>query len=347
MLPQQQLVLPVLAAVLPDRRRDEIPLLLFAVAVVPAFLLPGDLPGHGGLIHLQLPAYLAQVYLPLDGIGQPGHQRRKLLQERNLALGGGHIVFLPQLIDGKIGGGAAPLYQLGKAFRPEFLDKFIGVLGIRDGKHPDLHPRRLQQTGGPPGGCLAGGIAIVAQHHFPGVLCDEPTLLLRQRGAQGGHRVGKARLVHRDHIHVPLAQDQLLAVAALGKIEGKEVPAFFEYRGIAAVEVLGALFSQISTAKGDNIPPQIDDGKDGPVAENIITTAPLALIGQVGRQQLLFGVAQLFHGIGQAVPALAGVADAKVGDGRLGQPSPDEVSPAGPARLAHQVAVEVAGGIPV
>ena len=95
---------------------------------------------------------------------------------------------------------------------------------------------------------------------------------------------------------------------------------------------LGALFSQISTAKGDNIPPQIDDGKDGPVAENIIITAPLALIGQVGRQQLLFGVAQLFHGIGQAVPALAGVADAKVGDGRLGQPSPDEVSPAGPPR---------------
>ena len=107
------------------------------------------------------------------------------------------------------------------------------------------------------------------------------------------------------------------------------------------------MLPQVAAAEGNDIAPQVDDGKDGAVAENIVNAALLALIRQMRRHQLFPGVAHLPHGSRQAVPALAGIADAKPGDGRFGQPPPDEIGSAGSTRFAHQVAVEIPGGVPV
>ena len=300
--------------------------------------------GHRLLIHLQLPADLAEIDLPLDGAGKAGQQPHKFLQKAYPALRDIGVIFLSELFHLEIHGAGGALQQQGKPLRAEFFQELIRVLCIRDGEDPHLHPGVLKDGDSPAGGLLPRSVGIVAEDHRIGIIADKAGLLRGEGGAQGGYGVIKAPLVDAYHIHIPLAEDELRALRILGEVEGKEVAALFEDGGIAAVEVFGPLVRKVPAPKGDDPAPQVDDGEDDPVSESVVAAAFFAGAHQGGGNHFLVGEALFPQVVPQVVPAFRGVADAEPDHRGFGKAPVHQVFPGLPAPLGHKVLVEVPGG---
>ena len=249
--------------------------------------------------------------------------------------------------DFKIHGPGGALQQQLEPLGAEFLDELVRVLGAGDGEDPHLDAGILEHGHGPLGGGLARPVGIVAEHHGIGIAADELGLLLGQGGAQGGHGVIEAPLVEAHHVHIALAEDQLLPLGVLGEVEGEKVAALFKHRGIPAVEVFGALVPQVPPAEGHHAPPQVDDGEDDPVAEGVVAAAVLPPDRQGGGDRLLVGKALAPQVAQEEIPALRGVPQAEPGDGLLGQAPADEVGPALPPGVGHEGGVEEPRRLPV
>ena len=96
-----------------------------------------------------------------------------------------------------------------------------------------------------------------------------------ERGAQCRHRVGKARLVHRDDVHIALGHDGETARsnALLRIIEGEHVLGLVEHARLACIEVLGLGIPHHAAAKADAAALFVVDGKHHAVEEAVSKAA--------------------------------------------------------------------------
>ena len=172
-------------------------------------------------------------------------------------------------------------------------------------------------------------------------------MLLRQGGAQRGHRAVKPRLVEGDGVHVPLRQNDPARLGALGDVQGEQVPALVVHRGVRRVEVFGGGVVHHPPAEADHVPPHIDDGEDHPVAEAVVDAAVLVVDGQPRVQQVPLVIALARQLLDQRVPPVGGEAQPEPGQRPPGQPPALEVGQALRPLGPPEPPVKGQGGLPV
>ena len=138
-------------------------------------------------------------------------------------------------------------------------------------------------------------------------------MLLRQRGAQRGHRAVKARLVEGDGVHIPLRQNDPAGFGCLGPVQGKDIAAFVVHQGVRRVKVFWGRVVHHPAAEADHVPPHINNGEHHPVAEAVIDPSVLIAHGQTGVQQVPLVVPLGGQLSDKAVPPVGGKAQAEIG----------------------------------
>ena len=117
-----------------------------------------------------------------------------------------------------------------KLFRPHCLDKLIRILVRFQMKNAGFQPGCLYHGDGAKPSFYAGSVAVIAQDHFIGIPFEQTAVLLCQRRSQRGNRIGKARLMHGNHIHVAFADDQIFSVSTPRNVQPVHVPALIKNR---------------------------------------------------------------------------------------------------------------------
>ena len=138
----------------------------------------------------------------------------------------------------------------------------------------DAHVHRLgeERLDGAVGRALARGVAVEEEDDLVGKALEDPRVLARQRGAEGGDRVGHARLVACDDVGIALADDRGAGVddRLLRQVDAVEPAALVEDAALRAVEVLGLVLGvDLPGAEGDGRTHLVADREDDPVAEAV------------------------------------------------------------------------------
>ena len=114
-----------------------------------------------------------------------------------------------------------------------------------------------------------------------------------------------------DNIDITLNQKNISALAFLGQIQAEEQPALVVNRSFFCVEIFGFSISDDSAGKTGDVSSHINNRKDKPVAEGIITPAVFSFSDQVGAEKLLLGITFFKHGSFQGIPAFRSIPEAK------------------------------------
>ena len=166
---------------------------------------------------------------------------------------------------------------------------------------------------------MSGGVRIEDEDDLVGVPRQQPRVFNRQRGAQRRHRVGESGLVHRDHIHISLAQDQPALLGGFGEVEREQLVCLFEHRRVGGVEILGLGIVQYPPAERDHIAAHIDDGDDDAFAENIEQPSVfLAALRQKSGLQLFVAKSLLAQRVNQKVKSAGRPSQPEVANGAVG-----------------------------
>ena len=268
---------------------------------------------------------MAPIDLPLHRAVQGGDHPGGLPQKLHPLAVVAQVIPAPQLLQPVVDVVLAFVQQTGEGLGPVFLDELVRVLCPL---HPeDLHiqPRPLQQGDGPLGGGHPRPVAVVGDDRVLEVAGQQLGVLRGQRGAQGGHRAVKARLVEGDGVHIPLRQDHPPRPGLLGDVQGKYIAALVVHRRVRRVEVLGGGVIHHPAAEADHVPPDVDDREHDPVSEAVIDAAVLVAHRQPGVQQVGLVPPLLRQGRQQTVPAVGGEAQSEPGQGPPAQPAPLKV----------------------
>ena len=136
-------------------------------------------------------------------------------------------------------------------------------------------------------------------------------------GPQRGHRVGKAQLRQRHHIHIAFG-DQHIALFAQGVAcfkQAIEFAALAEHGRFRRVQVFGLVVAQHTPTKADALALDVADGKHDPVAEAVVALFVFAVFRFMQDHQATFHqqrVVVLREHAGQAAPPFRGIAQAKL-----------------------------------
>ena len=165
-----------------------------------------------------------------------------------------------------------PLDPLLKFLRPQVLDKFIRIfIGI----HPDNLCRDscFSQDRNCPERCLRPClIAVIGQVHLLDITPDQGSMPRGQRGTQGSHRIGKAGLMHRNHIHIAFTEQKIGLPRGPGTVQPVQIPAFVKNGGLRGIQILGLRISHDASSESDHPAVHIHDRKHDTVPELVINT---------------------------------------------------------------------------
>ena len=89
------------------------------------------------------------------------------------------------------------------------LDKFIRILVRLHMQHPSRNPCRLQKRNRPQRRLHTCFITVIRQNHLIRIPFQDRRMLARQCRAKRSHRIGKARLMQGNDIHVALTDNQI------------------------------------------------------------------------------------------------------------------------------------------
>ena len=168
--------------------------------------------------------------------------------------------------------------------------------------------------------------------------------------AQRGHRVRKAELRQRHHVHVALGHQRVAAVAegGAGLVETVELAALAEDGRFGRIQVLGLLVAEHPAAEADAFALDVADREHHPVAEAVVALGlaglDLAVLGVDDHQAALGQQRVLVVGkhARERAPARRRIADAELlGDLARDAAALQVVDGAG--RLAQVLAEGVAG----
>ena len=79
-----------------------------------------------------------------------------------------------------------------------------------------------QKADGPLRPFLPRGVRVENKNYLIAIPGDQTGMFLREGGAQR-NRVGKARLMQGDHVHISFAEDQAALLRRFGKVEAKRL----------------------------------------------------------------------------------------------------------------------------
>ena len=98
--------------------------------------------------------------------------------------------------------------------------------------------------------------------------------------------------MQRNHIHIPLCQNQLFTAIVFGKIHGKKAAAFMIHRCIGSIDIFGLFVGEDTPAKRNHISPQINDRKHDAAMKAIHDTPVAGTKRNVRLYQFIF---RIFH----------------------------------------------------
>jgi hypothetical protein len=195
---------------------------------------------------------------------------------------------------------------------------------------------------------LAGLVGVERQQH---PLRVEPRERLRllggQVGAEGRHRVPEPRLVERQHVHVPLDDDDLAGLAD-GRprlVEAVQQLALLEQRRLGRVEVLRQRVAEHPTGEADEPPERVAHREHEALTEAVVAPTALVLGDQAELEQVVVAHPLGEQVLEQAVPAIGreaqppgrrgGVLDAAVAQVGLGRATGQAGAEVGQGGLVH------------
>ena len=174
---------------------------------------------------------------------------------------------------------------------------------------------RQHAVDGPRRGRLARAVAVEADD---GLGCEQPQhfhLALGEGGAERRHRVGEARLMERDHVHIAFDHDELALVEGGLARAGEVVDhrSLVEEPRLRRVQIFGlSLGIERAGAEGNDARLGIENGNGQPVAEAVIGGAPVVRLDEeAGLNELRLGEALLEKRGLQRITRAGRVADAE------------------------------------
>ena len=191
-------------------------------------------------------------------------------------------------------------------------------------------------------------IGIVRKNRLVRIARRKAALVACQRGSEGGYRLGKARLVHGDYIHIPLAKNKIGHFSVfLCKIKGKEVFCLFENRSIRRIVVFRTVAGHFSSAEADHISSKVDYREHDPITKNIVISAVSALSCKAGGFHLLIFIALFRKHIAKRAPFRRRIPKPKVLYGFRQKPPPEKIAKGGVALRLDKAVVIKACRLPV
>ena len=112
-----------------------------------------------------------------------------------------------------------------KSLRALILDKLVRILPWLQAYHPGRNPclpKDWDRTESRPDACA---ITVIKKQNFFGVTFHKTCMSGCQSGSKRCHCIGKACLMHGDHIHISLTEDQVILPGGPGHIQSVEIPA--------------------------------------------------------------------------------------------------------------------------
>ena len=216
-----------------------------------------------------------------------------VLQRLDAPAGRAQVEVAQALIKDEVHQGARAFKVGAHGLGPVGGEKLHGVLVV--GKHDAQKGARglVDELHRALGGPLTCGVAVEHADDLRDALALHQLDVVQPKGrAQGGHRVGVARLVHGDDIGVALAHNSHAGRGhgLFGAVIRKQVLALVKDAGIARVYVLGRVLlgANDAPAKGDGAAHLVVDGKHHAVIE-AVGGASVAVYGHVARDHLGVG----------------------------------------------------------
>ena len=235
--------------------------------------------------------------------------------------------------------------ELGKLVRAVFADELVRILAVRHAQDADVEPRGFEDVDAARGRLLPGGVGVVDEHDVFRVGLDQPRLLRRQRGAEGGDGGAEARLMERDDVHIAFGEQNLARTLVFDKIHRKKVAPLRENRRFRRVEVLRLRIVHHAPAEADDVAAQGEDGKHHAVAEAVIDASLASLDEEPRLEHVGFLVALRAHRVHQRVPAVRRKAEPEAADGVVGKPAAAQIGKPFGAGRGLQCRVKEACGV--
>ena len=218
-----------------------------------------------------------------------------------------------------------------------FLRIGIRVVAVRDQDHFHVHPFLEDHVDAAERRMDAGRIAVVHDGHVLGELLDETDLLRSQGGAAGGHDVGNAELVHRQHVQVAFHEVAFVLPGhlRLGEVDAVERLGLDVDLGFLGVDVLrdGLVLEEGPPAESDDAAAHGVDREHDAVVEAVVERAVVPLGTETGLRQVFRLVAFLHGGFGEGGLGFRRPAEPVFRDGLVQQAAGAEIGIADGAAL--------------
>jgi len=168
------------------------------------------------------------IKIPLQFIGKlqkhPGTPLKKLI----LSLGCIHGKFLFRNMYTEHKAVHGPVQTFLKGLRSFILDELVRILPGLQAYYPGRDSRLPQdrdRTKGRPDPCT---VTVIKKQDFLGVTFHKTCMSGGQCSSKRRHCIGKACLMHGDHIHISLTEDQIILPGGPGHIQPVKIPALIK-----------------------------------------------------------------------------------------------------------------------
>ena len=235
------------------------------------FILNLVYPGDG--FHVVVPLQLFREFQKLSGC---------LSEKTGFSLRVFHIILLFQHFNLK----EKKIHSLFQTFLKGFfslcLNKFIRVLVGSQIYHPRADSRSTENRNSSESRFLSSFVTVIGEKHFLGIPTHKAGVAGSKSGSQRGYCIGKACLVHGNHIHISLTNNQIGLTGGSGHIQAVEISAFIKNLGFRRIQILRFSISHYPASEADNPIIYIHDGKHNPVPEFILHSPALLYVEQSG-----------------------------------------------------------------
>ena len=219
-----------------------------------------------------------------------------------------------------------PVQTFLKGLRSFILDELVRILPGLQAYYPGRDSRLPQdrnRTKCRPDPCT---VTVIKKQDFLGVTFHKTCMSGGQCSSKRRHCIGKACLMHGDHIHISLTEDQIILPGGPGHIQPVKIPALIKDLRLRRIQVLGLAISHDTTSETNDPVVYIHDREDHTVPELIIHASPLIYIEQAGFPEKFITVALTLKIFVQIITVLVRISKTEFTDGFLGKTSSCQIS---------------------
>ena len=115
-----------------------------------------------------------------------------------------------------------------KGLRSFVLDELVRILPGLQAYYPGRYPGFTKDRDRTKCCPDAGAITVIKKQYFLGVTFHKTCMSGGQCSSKRRHCIGKASLMHGDHIHISLTEDQIILPGGPGHIQPVKIPALIK-----------------------------------------------------------------------------------------------------------------------